>query len=258
MNESEVFFREKYEALPRPDRWMPGPPSAWSKIPVDKRKLSVRELRMHIIHENDKHFAVDEITKDEIPENAIGELGDNDIATEPSAVLVPLIQSAKPDIIDSVLLMTRTMKVSQHKGQVSFPGGMVEIFDKDIIETALRETHEESGVSPESFTVIGTMPVTHTRSRSGTITPVIATCTDTITSQFEPNPEEVDILHVIDISEFLALDQYMSEVWDYGSMSPTIHIFFVHDRSGQPVFVWGATAHILHDVLHCLNDIVVH
>lgn len=258
MNELESFFREKYEALPQPERWIPGPPSVWSQMPVEKRKLSIRELRNRIIRENQRHFALDDITEDEIPEHAIEELGDNDIPTEPSAVLVPLIKSSNPDIIDSILLMTRTNKVSHHKGQVSFPGGMVEIFDKDIIETALRETYEETGVPSDSFAIVGTTPVTHTRSRSGTITPVIATCTDSIVSQFKPNTEEVDTLHVIDISEFVAPDHYMSEVWDYGGMSPTIHMFFVQDRAGQPVFVWGATAHIIYDVLHCLNSLAVH
>lgn len=37
----------------------------------------------------------------------------------------------------------RTDKVSTHKGQVAFPGGMVDATDRDLVHTALRETHEE-------------------------------------------------------------------------------------------------------------------
>ena len=54
-----------------------------------------------------------------------------------------------------VLLLLRTDRVSTHKGQISFPGGGFDSFDRDFLQTALRETHEEAGIAPSEVEVIG-------------------------------------------------------------------------------------------------------
>jgi len=54
-----------------------------------------------------------------------------------------------------VLLQLRTNRVSTHKGQVSMPGGGFENTDRDMLHTALRETHEETGIEPSQIEVIG-------------------------------------------------------------------------------------------------------
>lgn len=55
----------------------------------------------------------------------------------------------------SELMFTiRSQHVSHHKGQISFPGGRAES-NESIIETALRETHEELGILQSSITVLG-------------------------------------------------------------------------------------------------------
>ncbi len=54
-----------------------------------------------------------------------------------------------------VILTLRTDMVSTHKGQVSFPGGGFDSTDRDLLETALRETMEEVGVPPEEIEILG-------------------------------------------------------------------------------------------------------
>ena len=44
-----------------------------------------------------------------------------------------------------------------HGGQISFPGGKTELSDKNIIQTAIREAHEETGVDPAKISYIGTL-----------------------------------------------------------------------------------------------------
>ncbi len=57
--------------------------------------------------------------------------------------------------LKQVLLIERSATVKTHKSQVAFPGGGMESHDEmDPIRTALRECHEEVGVSPRHVKII--------------------------------------------------------------------------------------------------------
>ena len=73
----------------------------------------------------------------------------------PAAVLVPLAERGG----ELVMLFTeRTHTVSDHPGQVAFPGGMAEPQDPDLVVTALRESEEEIGLRPAQVEVAGYLP----------------------------------------------------------------------------------------------------
>ncbi|MBN2171984.1 MAG: CoA pyrophosphatase [Candidatus Krumholzibacteriota bacterium] len=72
----------------------------------------------------------------------------------PAAVLVPLLPVAG----EAALLFTRrTRTLPDHKGQVSFPGGVREAGDSDLLATALRESAEEVGVDPARVRPLGAL-----------------------------------------------------------------------------------------------------
>src|SRR4029453_18016722 len=62
-----------------------------------------------------------------------------------AAVLVPLVD--RPDE-PTVLLTQRATHLTNHPGQISFPGGRMETSDAGPWEAALRETSEEIGLAP--------------------------------------------------------------------------------------------------------------
>ena len=70
-----------------------------------------------------------------------------------AAVLVPVILHAIP----TLLFTRRGLHLSRHPGQVCFPGGMREPTDADLFDTALRETQEETGISPGLVSVLGSL-----------------------------------------------------------------------------------------------------
>jgi 8-oxo-dGTP pyrophosphatase MutT (NUDIX family) len=70
----------------------------------------------------------------------------------PAAVLVPLL--LKAGAVD-LLLTRRTEDVETHKGQIAFPGGIVDDGDASRRQTALRETEEELGIAPADIEVLG-------------------------------------------------------------------------------------------------------
>ncbi len=89
-------------------------------------------------------------------------------ALTPAAVLVPFVLGPVP----GVLLTRRTAHLSNHAGQVSFPGGRIDPGDSGPEAAALREAQEEIGLGPEHVELLGRLPdyVTGTGFR---ITPVL-------------------------------------------------------------------------------------
>jgi 8-oxo-dGTP pyrophosphatase MutT (NUDIX family) len=57
-----------------------------------------------------------------------------------------------------MLLTERTHTVRDHPGQVAFPGGVAEDHDRDLQQTALRESDEEIGLRPDQVEVAGYLP----------------------------------------------------------------------------------------------------
>lgn len=89
----------------------------------------------------------------------------------PSAVLVLLAEHAGAP---EVLLVQRAPSMRTHAGQVAFPGGAQEETDHDASATALREAYEETGVVPESVTVVAELPRLWIPVSGFVVTPVLA------------------------------------------------------------------------------------
>ena len=58
-----------------------------------------------------------------------------------ASVLI-IIYGDKPEI----LMTKKPITLTQHGGEISFPGGKISEIDDDLLDTALRETKEETGL----------------------------------------------------------------------------------------------------------------
>ena len=88
---------------------------------------------------------------------------------KPAAILLPIIEREEP----SILLTKRSQEMPTHAGQISFPGGRVHAGDGSLIETALRELHEETGIEREFVDIAGFLDPYETVNSGFMILPVV-------------------------------------------------------------------------------------
>lgn len=161
---------------------------------------------------------------------------------QPAGVLVPIIVR---DGTLSVLLTQRASGLSQHAGQVSFPGGRMEAGDADVLATALRETFEEIGIAPQLVDVAGYLDTCPTVSGYA-VTPVIGFVAHGYCLDIDRS--EVEQVFEVPLNFLLqAGNVQMTEREVDGFRMPVAEFHYAERR------VWGATANILVTLLEKLT-----
>jgi len=154
--------------------------------------------------------------------------------TRPAGVLVPIIQREEGL---SILLTQRAAHLKDHAGQISFPGGSYEASDRSIVETALRETFEEVGITQDRVSVLGTLPQYVTIS-AFSITPVVGTVAPPFQTRLEAS-EVADVFEV-PLAHVLNPANHQRHFREEKGIRRGFYAIPYKDR-----FIWGATAGIL-------------
>ena len=132
-----------------------------------------------------------------------------------------------------------------HSGQVSFPGGRVEIYDEDLMETALRETYEEIGIAATEIDVIGNLTPLHIPVSNFIVYPFVGYMN--YKPEFRPNPNEVKFMITSEISLFLEPSTIIKEKWDLFGELIKVPFFNIENEK-----IWGATAMILSEFIEVI------
>ena len=101
----------------------------------------------------------------------------------------------------TVLLTQRTDHLTDHPGQISFPGGRVEAGDADATATALREAQEEIGLGAAHVEVLGSLP-TYTTGTGFIVTPVVAL----VRPGFALQPDPFEVAEVFEVPLAFLMD----------------------------------------------------
>lgn len=157
-----------------------------------------------------------------------------------ASVLVPLVQ--RPQGL-TVLLTQRTEHLSDHPGQVSFPGGRAEPEDADAVDTALREAEEEVGLARRHVEIIGELPLYKTVT-AFMVTPVVALLQPPF--ELRPDPSEVAEIFEVPLAFLMRPAHHQRHALEFeGERREFFSMPWRPPGRPQPYFIWGATAAML-------------
>lgn len=160
-----------------------------------------------------------------------------------AAVLLPIVARQQP----TLLFTRRTESLARHSGQISFPGGRAEDDDLSPIETALRETLEETGIAAGFITVAGYLD----RYLTGTgfdIQPVVGM----LAEGFALAPDPREVAHVFEVPLAFLIDpaNRRRESRQIGDRERRFYAITWQEHE-----IWGATAAIIVDLASRLDGI---
>lgn len=169
--------------------------------------------------------------------------------TRHSSVLIPLCTSSqgKP----TILFTLRSKRLARHRGYVCFPGGMQHAEDADPVDTALRETEEELGLSRSKIEVIGSFPTFYNPLDKLFMTAVVGMLGE---------GRDIDVQADLNVNESevqLAFLRTLEELCEPENLRYT-QFRRPHTDYSMPVFlagqykIWGLTALILNAFLRTL------
>lgn len=179
-----------------------------------------------------------------------------------AAVLVPII-----DINNELhlLFQIRSKKLKWQPGDICFPGGRIEKVDKSPEHTAIRETQEELGITPNDIIILGQLPKFNA-TLGIIIYPFIAKLNSL--NNLQLNTDEVEKIFTVPIKWFInnppqvatmktghkpsnnfpfELIPNISKKWQKRS-EYQVFLYSYHEYT-----IWGLTAQIIHDFIKVIS-----
>ena len=162
-------------------------------------------------------------------------------ARNPKTSAVLSLLYPKEDLAHMAFILRKTYK-GVHSNQIGFPGGKTEDEDEDDLFTALRETHEEIGVSPNNITVIKQLTYIYIPPSNFLVKPFVGYLTET--PNFKLQESEVEALIEIPLNQVIDESNVGSKrITTSYAKNIDVPVFTFTD----PV-LWGATAMMVSEI----------
>lgn len=164
-----------------------------------------------------------------------------------AAVLVGLTLEPAPRL----LLTVRTHDLPTHKGQISFPGGRLELGETPF-DGAIRETWEEVGLDPDVMRPVGLLDDVWTP-QGFLVTPLLAAIP--VQPRLELNAGEVSEVLFVPLADLVALEprlelrQPSPGMRFPSSLESTLRVREVIHYDWRGYDIWGMTARVIQVLL---------
>jgi 8-oxo-dGTP pyrophosphatase MutT (NUDIX family) len=155
---------------------------------------------------------------------------------KPAAVLVPVVEREQP----MVLLTQRAAHLTDHGGQISFPGGKIDPGDATPLDAALREAEEEIGLQRRYVDPIGYLDL-YLTTRGYRIIPTVARVDPTFSLTL--NKSEVHDVFEVPLAFLMEIANHQRHSRDWEGMTRHYYAIPFGER-----YIWGVTAGILRNL----------
>ena len=165
-----------------------------------------------------------------------------------AAVLVPLLRA--PGGLE-LLFTVRSSELSNHAGQISFPGGRLEV-GESLSDAARRETAEEIGLDVPETSLLGTLHDLPSPARY-VVTPVVGVLPwpQALTLQVT----EVAEVFTVPLRDLLTITPRQETRLLEGQRR--VIYFYAHQSSSGERLIWGLTGSIVADFLSVVRALDV-
>ena len=162
----------------------------------------------------------------------------------PEAGILVLVTCNPSD--PKVILTRRAQHLNTHKGQVAFPGGKFDTEDRTVLNTALRECHEEIGVAPVDVEIIGSL--SQVISLHGIkVTPYVGLVAEDIA--LVPNLDELDSIFKVPTEYILNAEPKRRDRMTYKGVALSVPSYDYQDIDDS-YEIWGLSAIVLVELLN--------
>ena len=193
---------------------------AWQNLCRDKEALQNYITEKLARHKPDRYLYKD-------PQGAV-----------PAAVLIPLFFKHGSA---HILFTKRSENLSQHKGQISFPGGGVDAADNSLKAAALRETREEVGLNEHDVRILGQTDVFLTNS-DYIVTPFAGMIPHPYV--YRINAAEIDRLIEVPLELLLTDSNFFIKQRKHKG-----YLWHIHYYTYKQDVIWGVTGFLLSNFL---------
>ena len=163
----------------------------------------------------------------------------NNKETKLSAVLITIFGKSP-----KILMIKKPITMNHHGGEIAFPGGKISNEDCDLMDTAIRETNEETGITISREQIIGQLKPVTTLNSGFTILPFV--CVLDEINGLIPNSEVEEFLEI----PLMPLLQTLSNDADPNHNSiQEMYVFTFENK-----IIWGASARMLKQIIEKINN----
>lgn len=135
----------------------------------------------------------------------------------------------------------------RHAGQISFPGGKMEDSDQSLQYCALRETHEEIGITPNKVEILGQLSDLYVHVSNFMVYPFVGFMKD----NYEFNKQLSEVKEIIEVPLSYLTQKDILKKGSIHIRNMIINNVPYYDLYGKKL--WGATAMMTSEFLHLLE-----
>lgn len=184
------------------------------------------------------------------PPERLAFVANNDIASLNPRKAAVLMLFYPKNLETHLVLIVRNAYPGVHSSQIGFPGGKYEVFDKSMEATALRETHEEIGISAEKISIVKAFSELYIPPSNFTVLPFLGYSKEELI--FKPDPREVFGIIELSLIDFLDDKNFTTQVLETSYMKEIeLPVFKFNDK-----IVWGATGMMLNELKEVIKKVM--